>query len=389
VLLLAGILISGCSDTRISLDRLMELEREQAGRQKNVEVTPEVASKEQAKLSLTELTRYKVGPHDVLSIAMYGVTQRVNEGIADPYAPALIQARVHPDGTISVPLVPRIPVAGLELAAVEEAIIKAHVPTFFKEGQFTVHVEVAAPDTTTVVAIGAAGAGGPVKLPSNQRNLLYATAMAGGFSPGGPGKVKVLPMRPELDEEVYDLAQPEGLRNALTRPPLESGDIVTVEAAIPNTIYITGLVFSPGPHVFPPNTNISLLQAIASAGGLLVDLDPREATLRRTLPDGTQVRVKLELDKHMQGMVADIGLKPGDMLEVPHTLGTRFLDWFNKNIYVRAGASVNYDAISFEQARRALNQNSNNNSLTQSFQDSLIFSAQNLISAPPLVTPVP
>jgi hypothetical protein len=150
------------------------------------------------------------------------------------------------------------------------------------------------------------------------------------------------------DEQVtLDLTSPSEVEAALALAPLENGDIITVEAN-PNTVYVGGLVNTPHPQIFPPGAKPSVLQVIAASGGLRTDVTPTEATLIRRQPDGRDIHVKLDLTRIVAAKDPNIDLEAGDILWVPDTALTRIQDWVNKNIYIRAGASVNYNVSGIE-----------------------------------------
>ena len=258
--------------------------------------------------------------------------------------------RVHDDGTIMLPMVGRLKVAGLDLKGVEQAIYDAHVPAYVKD--MSVFVQLGGPEETTVVVVGAAGQSGLVRLPRNERNVLYALSRAGGFGATGNGRVHVRPVRPERPPVTYDLTDINDLRRALLAPPLESGDMLVVEPADVSAIYVTGLVNAPGPVPLPQNGHLSLVRTLAAAGGLRDFLAPDQATLWRRLPDGKQVRVKLALNDIMSGKAPDIELRPGDVLDVPHTAKTRLREWFAANVQIGPfGVRSIYDPLADRRAR--------------------------------------
>jgi polysaccharide export outer membrane protein len=318
----------------MSLDELNRLETE------TLQVEP--FELETADLALTELRPYTVGPSDILNITLTGLREQ--------YTQTMLTLRVHDDGTVMLPMVGKVEVAGLDLKGVEKALYDAHVPQYVKD--MSVFVQLGGPEETTVVVVGAAGESGLVKLPRNERSVLYALARAAGFSPAGSGRVHVRPVRPERPELTYDLTDINDLRRALLAPPLESGDMVVVEPAEPSAVYVTGLVNTPGPVPLPQNGSLSLVRTVAAAGGLRDFLDPQEATLWRTLADGQQVRVKLALADVMTGKMSDMDLRPGDVLDVPHTAETRFREWFAANIRLGPfGVTAVYDPVADYRAR--------------------------------------
>jgi len=360
-----GLLISGCADNRISLETLHEMELELAA--------TEPVAVEPARLPLTDVHPYTVGSGDVLSLTLVGLMEE--------YSETKLRVRVREDGRVSLPLVGEVDVAGQDLQRVEKAVYDAHVPTFVKA--LSVYVELVEPDPTTVVVVGAAGKPGLVPLRSNQRNVLYAVAHSGGFLGGTSGRVHVRPIRSDQEEQTYDLTDVNDLRRAMLAPPLESGDMVVVESADADAVYVTGLVNAPGLVPVPHNGKVSLVRTIAASGGLRDFLDPGEATLWRKLPDGKQVRVKLELTDIMNGKSPDLALLPGDVLDVPHTGGTRFREWFAANIRLGPfGVSAMYDPWADYRARILSNNDNDVNIVQRSALQALGGSIPQLIIPP-------
>jgi polysaccharide export outer membrane protein len=274
--------------------------------------------------------KYRVGPDDVLTV----VVTTSGEAMGPPE----VQTRVGPDGQIELPMVGKLDVGGMSLAEAEAAIRDAYVPDYHQ--QAVVHVEVLQPALTKVLVTGAVVAPGLVELRNNERNLLYSAARAGGLTQASSGVVTVQRLRSGDPPQTFNLTDPADLRRALEQPPLEQGDVITIAAATPNTIFVGGLVNTVSPQVYPPGTDVTVLQAIAAAGGLRNDLYPVEATLIRRI-DGEDVFVKLDLDGIARGKAENITLAGGDILWVPHTVWTKLHEIFNNTVYVRAGATFN------------------------------------------------
>ncbi len=325
--LLAGS-VPGCADNRVPLSHFLAT-------QHPVEPPPAPAASQPAESPASQpafvadqyIGPYKVGPGDILAVVITGIEQT---GVVAP-----INVRIDRDGNIDLPIVGRVHVADQELQDVEKTIQAAYVPSVYR--QAAIHAELLKPQMTTVLVAGAVTTPGLVQLPRTQRNLLYAIAGAGGSSQIASGEVVLRRLRNPDQTVTYNLLQPEQLQKALAMQPLENGDIVTVTAAQPNAIFIGGLVMAPHVQVNPPGTQMNVLQAIASAGGLRPDLTPTEMTLIHRMPDGKDMHVKLDVGRIQKGQDPNITLSPGDILWVPDTLLTRAEDWANRNLYVRAG----------------------------------------------------
>ncbi len=358
------LVLPACADKRISVAELVK--REEA-----VAQTPPMPV-DLAALALTDVHPYQVRPGDILSIRMFGLAD-------ERYTPVALDLRVHDDGRIVPPLVGPIEVQGLTLNQVEQAVIAAHVPKIVKD--LSVYVQLADAEMTTVLVFGAATTPGLVKLRQNERNILYALAVAGGFgetaTAGGlsrdiSGRVRYRPINPAHEEVVYNLADMNDLRRVLQAPPLESGDLLIVEAAESSAVYVDGVVNRPGPIMIPPRSTLSVLRAVMAAGGLRDYLDVKDATLIRTGANGEDVHVKLNLSEMLAGRKPDVALLAGDILHIPYTVDTFMQEWFFRNLIPGPfNVGLHYDPLAQYNANRALQGTTGNNGVLQGIRSTL------------------
>jgi polysaccharide export outer membrane protein len=355
---------TACADKRISVTRLQELERAAS------ETAPVPVATEQ--LELTDVQPYQVKLGDVLSIHMFGLLQ-------EHYAPVVIDTRVHDDGRIMLPVVGGVDVRGLTLNQVEQAILAAHVPRVVKD--MSAFVQLADAESTTVFVFGAVANPGLVRLRQNERNVVYAlasaggfgaTSTAGGFSAPTSGSVHLKPIRPEREVVTYNLNDMNDVRRALQAPPLESGDVLFVEASENSAVYVAGLVNRPGPVLIPPQSTLSVLRAVMAAGGLRDYLDVKEATLIRAVPSGEQVHVKLALADMLAGRTPDLALRPGDILHIPYTVDSFVQEWAFRNLIPGPfNVGLHYDPLAQYNASRVLQQNVGKSSVLQGIRSTL------------------
>ncbi len=347
VVVIASLAIGcGNDDYRISMEDFMEMQR-QFDQQPTTQHKGEPVTASQIN---KQLGSYQIARSDVLLVTVIAGEQG-SEG-------STYRARVRRDGTVELPLAGSVQIADMELEDAEEAIKQEYLARAYNEA--IVNIMVAEPYTANAIVSGAVSRPGMVPLTSNRRNLLYAIIGAGGVSSQASGIVTLCRLRDPQDKVTLDLSNPEDVARALTLPPLESGDMVAVQAALPNTIYVGGLVNSSSPQSFPQGVQVTVLQAIAGAAGLRSDIFPREATLIRRMPDGKDAHVKLNLNRLLKGEDENIALAAGDILWVPHTIETRIQEWISRNIYFRAGVSadLSYDFI---HAKDILKDNGNTN----------------------------
>lgn len=332
-ILLSGLLvigILGCSsDKRVSLREFQNmLEQQDAVQTESTPATHAIARQ--------SMSPFRISPEDVLSITVTPGDQIV------PAQP--LKQRVRSDGTIDLPLVGTINVGGLRPSEAEGVIRDAYMPKYYT--QAIVHLEVPEPDSIEVLVVGAVQRPGLIRLRRNERHLLWAVDRAGGSTERASGVVTIRKLSQTGQpgqNDTLNLRKPEELRKALAMEPLESGDIVTVHAAQPNTVTIGGLVNFPGPQTYRQGTEITALQALVTAGGGRMDLMPHDATLIRRI-NGEDVHVKLDINRLMKGQDENFALAAGDILWVPHTAETRVREFLNEAIYIRAGITANYSA---------------------------------------------
>lgn len=344
--LVLGAWAAGCSEHRISLDEFVAMNQEMQ------QAVGADVSAESAALIDRELGPYRIGQGDVLGVSITSLEQ------AAPF-PALM-VRVDRDGNIDLPNVSQVKVAGLELEDVDKAIHNSYVPAVFRD--VVVYATLVEPRTTNVLVRGAVALPGMVRLPRSERNLVLAITTAGGASDLASGKITLRRVRRPTEEVVLDLTTPQGVRAALSLDPLENGDIIIVHAAMPNMVFVGGLVNAPQPQAYPAGVGVTVLQAIAGSAGLRTDVFPKEATLTRHMQDGTDVHVKLNLGRIACGKDPNISLAAGDILWVPHTIATRIQEWVSQNVFFRVGASVNYNVSGIEFLNRASQQSRGNGS---------------------------
>lgn len=82
-------------------------------------------------------------------------------------------------------------------------------------------------------------------------------------------------------------------------------------------VYVLGQVAKPGQYPF--DGKLTVIGAIARAGGTLKTADSNRALLTRGDDDGEQVRVVVEISAIERGQAPDVELLPGDIIYVPES----------------------------------------------------------------------
>ncbi len=332
--LILVVLLSGCTEYRMDLEEFQAaLVAVETG--SDVPDGVSIDPAEVRRVIDAALGPYRVGPGDVLGVTITPAGK--TSGLP-------LNTRLGSDGRVHLPMAGALEVDGMTLGEVETAIQNAYVPKYHV--QAVVHVQLAVAETTEVMVVGALvtpimGGGvsipGMVSLRRSERNLLHATALAGGMSQAASGLVTLKRLRQPGKNVTFNLREPAGLRKALAIDPLEDGDIVMVHAARSNTVFVGGLVMGAGPQIYAADSEVTVLQALAAAGGGRPDLVPTTATLIRRV-DGKDMHVKLDLVDLVRGKQENIVLASGDILWLPHTTGTRVHEFLNSAISFRATA---------------------------------------------------
>ena len=227
---------------------------------------------------------YVIGPQDNLSII---VTDE--NDLTGKY-------RVDSDGTISMPYLQRVPVAGLSLAEAQVKITQLLQKDYIRNPQ--VRVEVDQFKARSVIVNGEVRNPGKVSLPGTTISLLEALILAGSPTTSAANEVIVIhPPKPgekPVDPITVNRRDLE-LGRAGREVVLLDGDIVNVPQA--KRFYISGFVKNPGYYVLDTGTTVS--QAIVLAGGLNDRGSDRRVHVNRML-NGKMVDLPIELEDRVE-----------------------------------------------------------------------------------------
>lgn len=264
-----------------------------------------------------------IGPGDTVQI-------RVLE------APELNQtARVTDSGMFPLIIGGNVHLGGL---TTEEAAVAVEHALEVGRYMLSPHVSVTISQSATqdVTVIGA------VKLPGvypigTPRSILDILALAGGETELASTKITI--ERHSSDKKVqYNLSNHPDIAfddSVLVYP----GDKVFVPKV--DVVYVLGDVGHPGGYPMETNdSKMSLLQAIAHAGGTLPTAVPSHARLIRKLPNGTYVEMHLQLSAMQKGKIADISLQHDDIIYIPFSYLRSMALNLNGIIAAAASASV-------------------------------------------------
>jgi polysaccharide export outer membrane protein len=244
---------------------------------------------------------YQIGPQDILAISVFGhddLTQTV-----------VVQA----DGTLTYPLVGRIPASDKTAKDLERDLTERLGKSFIRNPQVTVAIREYR--SKTVLVAGEIGHPGTYPLAGGM-TIVEILAKAGPVSPGAAAEVIVVRPKgeshgPVLPSEMTDSALVEILR--VNVRAIESGDLSANIVLKPNDtvfvpqapkVYVSGEVNSPGAYPLTPGTTVR--QILSLAGGITEDGSTGRIRVVRTVSG----------KPHESGIKIDDPVQAGDTLVV-------------------------------------------------------------------------
>jgi polysaccharide export outer membrane protein len=227
---------------------------------------------------------YVIGPQDNLSIIVSDETELTGK------------YRVDTDGTISMPYLSRVQLAGLSLAEAQDKITTLLKAGFIRNPQ--VRIEVDQFKARNVLVTGEVRTPGKVTLPGTTMSLLEALALAGSPTQNASNDVLVMhPPKPgeKAPEAIMVNRKDLELGKVGRDLVLQDGDIVNVPVA--KRFYISGFIKNPGSFVLDTGTTVA--QAIILAGGLTDRGSDRRLTIIRS-ENGTSVEISAKMEDRVQ-----------------------------------------------------------------------------------------
>lgn len=336
--------VSGCTD-QVRKPTTEELAAfEQAG-----SVAPKVDMDRIEKAKL-KIGAYRVVAGDVLEFTMPALLGAVTAAEVEAaqrrdQADAPHPCRVRDGGTITLPGIGQVEVAGLSLSQIEEMVTDLYEERCSVQRP-SVFVRITEYKTSKVYIAGAVEDPGVYTLRADQMTLSYLLTEAGGISEAGAAVVRIV-RSDESDVDTDEAGHPPILLPVVNANipfqdmALEEGDTVVVEQTQMPLFSVLGLVSKPGNFPYPPNAEYNLTQAIAYAGGLDPIAEPRYVTIYRLKEDGSVARVPFQLIK--DGEFTDaLGtpIRPGDVVAIEHTLRTRTNTTINNLVRINTGLYI-------------------------------------------------
>lgn len=250
-----------------------------------------------------QVNDYRIGPKDLLEITVFELPE-LNQTV-----------RVSEDGSITLSLLGKVDVTGLTAQELEKKLAGlldiqytkgAHVTVFIKEYQ-------------KISVIGAVGQPGQYEI-VGPTTLLQVIAQAGGLTAQAMNELFIYRLGPN-GEQTRIIVKLEDLMISGSQDlniPLQPKDVVMVPIDQTLTVFVYGEVKSPGAIPYLSSKKITLVQAIAQAGGT-TEWAKRSKILirRRDKKSGKEIKIRVNLKNMINGKIADLVLEQGDVVIVP------------------------------------------------------------------------
>lgn len=292
---ITGVVVLSCL-TSLGQERVQQPMAQQAGPVQQNTAAP--APNSTAPGAPSASPEIMIGPGDLLEISVFGAPE------------SLKQVRVSGEGTVTYPFAGNLKVAEMTVRQAEAALAKK-----LQEGGYynnpTVSVLVKEFATQGISVLGEVQKPGIYPL-MGPRQLFDAISVAGGLTPKA-GKVVTVTHRGRPDQpQTVPLSD-----DPSTNVPVYPGDTVMVSKA--GIVYVVGNVHQPGGFVME-NPELSVLQAVALAQGIMPDSSPNNSKLIRKGPNGQQ-EIPIKLKDVLASKAPDVKLQPDDILFIPASPG--------------------------------------------------------------------
>ena len=248
------------------------------------------------------INEYRIGPNDLLEISVFNLPE-LNQTV-----------RVAEEGAITLALLGRVEVAGLTAQELERKLSTLLDQQYTKNARVTVFIR----EFQKVSILGAVGTPGLYEL-VGPTTVLQIIARAGGFTPQAMNEIFVYRQTPDGKQEIIaisleDLANGKQDLNIELKPK----DVISVPSDRTLNVFVYGEVRTPGVIPYLSSKRITLLQAIAQAGGTTEWAKKSRVTIKRKdKKTGQEMKISVNLKSIISGRIADIMLEEGDVVIVP------------------------------------------------------------------------
>jgi polysaccharide export outer membrane protein len=257
----------------------------------------------------------KIMPGDVISIVTYGApelttTTSTNADLLTGGGSAS-GIKVGARGEIVLPYLGVVQIAGMTPSGVAVFLEKE-----LKDKGILVDPQVAVSlvesPTRVITVLGEVQK--PAPIPAfGQLRLLDVISACGGFTPLASHTITV--RRPGEPNPITVILGTDPKNTDETNIPLMAGDTVIVPKV--GSVFVIGQVKTPSAIPLSSNAPVTVMRAIAIAGGLNFGAALSKVVIIRKTPEDQHVEIQMDLKRIMAGKERDVALASDDVLLVP------------------------------------------------------------------------
>ena len=268
-------------------------------------------------------SQYVLGPNDQISVEVVELPEFNNRSY-----------RIDADGSVSLPLIGRVPAAGLTVAQFQTALEGRLKSQVRNPHVVTGMIEVRSQPVSVMGSVNNPG----TEMLQGPKTLFDVLAMAGGLKPDAGDVIKITRQPDEghlaLANAVVDPATGTttaevnvrdvvDLRDAGANIAVRPHDAISVPRA--QVIYVIGNVRKAGGFALSQNRRVSALEALSLAEGMSPNAAPQSARIARRVPGNTTSRqqIPVDLKRILAGKAEDVTLLPDDILYIPDNAARR------------------------------------------------------------------
>ncbi len=230
--------------------------------------------------------------------------------------------QVRRGGYIIMPQVGRIAVAGKTIPGAEAAVKRALQSSQLHHASVLIE-RVQGSDIENGPVIFLSGEflrPGKWQIPKNVTPTLVGVILSSGGTTDKADLTRVRVMRIAQNKGVVEEVNVQkildggGLTSDIT---LDEGDVITIPAGPTSLVYLTGNVVRQGSFPLKAGEKLSAYGAILQNGGFARFADEAGVYVLRAVPDGSKVRLPVNIKEIKRGRRADVQLQSGDIIVVP------------------------------------------------------------------------
>lgn len=245
---------------------------------------------------------YVLGPGDLIEIRVFELSE-MN-----------VTARISADGNITLPLIGAVRASGLTAFGLEQEIKTRLDERYLRDAQVSVFIKEYKSQRVSVM--------GGVKNPrdyelTGRTTLLQIISMAGGVTSNAGRYIYVFRTSPEGISDRIEISIDALLYQGDPKYniPIQAGDVVNVPIEREVIIYVFGEVMRPGALKFKSSDRITILSAIATAGGFTDRASRRNVIIKRQDTDKEE-EISVNVSRIISGREEDKDLQPEDVVIV-------------------------------------------------------------------------